>query len=443
MVEVSHVVLGLSGFVLLDAVEVGGELHLLIESEPAPAGCPSCGVIAIGHGRLEIRQRDLPIGDRPTVLVWRKRRWRCRERACPKQTWVEADPRLPSRRVLTARAAAWIADLLGTSPGAAVNPVTARFGISWGAAWASFAERAEPAVEQALSQLRPPRALGVDETTFVRHGHRNFGDRWCTSLVDVATGRLLDVVPGRSAGAVTDWVAARAEDPRWAAGIAVTVCDPLRAYARGLRTAVPDAALVIDHYHVVKLGLDALDQVRANVTREILGRRGRKGDDLYDLRRRLLTAPERLTGIQHARLHTRLGHGDPNGHVRQAWRLAHALRGLGNARTSRGARRRLDQIISEAANSARPELRRLARTLTEWRTPICARYDHDRITNATAEAINTLIKKLKRAGHGYRNFANYRLRLLTTCGKIPVTQSTATTRLRTRQPQLAAKRPLT
>ena len=32
------------------------------------------------------------------------------------------------------------------------------------------------------------------------------------------------------------------------------------------------------------------------------------------------------------------------------------------------------------------------------------------------EAINLLIKKIKRVGHGFRNFTNYRLRLLLHCG---------------------------
>lgn len=439
MVEVSQVMLGLAGFRVIQAVEVAGELELVIETEPGPAGCPSCGVVAVGHGRLAVSHRDVPLGGRPTVLVWRKRRWRCPEPSCPQATWVESSPLLPSRRVLTARAAAEVAASIA-AVGGVVDHVAARFGISWATAWTSFTARAAPAVGRAIGELVPPRAFGVDETSFLRGGPRRFGDRWCTSIVDLTAGRLLDVVPGRSASVVTGWMRARGQrgGKDWASGIAVTVCDPLRAYARGLRDAATGAALVVDHYHVVKLGLDALDTVRANVTRETLGRRGRKGDHLYDLRRRLLCAPDRLTDTNYARLHARLGHGDPHGHVRQAWRLAHALRHLGQAGSGRGARRRLDRIIAEAASSPRPELRRLARTLIEWRTPICARYDHDRITNATVEAINTLIKRVKRAGHGYRNFTNYRLRLLTSCGKIPITTTPTTSRLRTRRPQLAA-----
>jgi len=50
--------------------------------------------------------------------------------------------------------------------------------------------------------------------------------------------------------------------------------------------------------------------------------------------------------------------------------------------------------------------------------------------------MNLLIKKIKRVGHGFRNFENYRLRLLLHCG---VQWHTPTVvRIRGRQPRLVA-----
>jgi transposase len=57
-------------------------------------------------------------------------------------------------------------------------------------------------------------------------------------------------------------------------------------------------------------------------------------------------------------------------------------------------------------------------------------------SNGPTEAINLLIKKVKRVGHGFRNFANYRLRLLLHCGVSWQTHQTA--RLRGRSPRLVA-----
>src|SRR4249919_2680587 len=71
---------GLGGFVvraqLLD--EDTGEWWLAVETVEDRGWCPTCGVRAVGHGRRRVKVRDLPMADRPVVLVWAKRLWRCR-----------------------------------------------------------------------------------------------------------------------------------------------------------------------------------------------------------------------------------------------------------------------------------------------------------------------------------------------------------------------------
>ena len=62
-----------------------------------------------------------------------------------------------------------------------------------------------------------------------------------------------------------------------------------------------------------------------------------------------------------------------------------------------------------------PELERLARTIARWETPIL-RWHRTRLTNAATEGTNLIIKNIKRLGFGFRNFDNYRLRLLLRCG---------------------------
>ena len=82
------------------------------------------------------------------------------------------------------------------------------------------------------------------------------------------------------------------------------------------------------------------------------------------------------------------------------------------------------------------ELARLARTVTTWREEFLAYFSAGRISNGPTEAVNLLIKKIKRVGHGFRNFENYRLRLLLHCG---ITWHHQTpTPLRGRLPRFAA-----
>jgi transposase len=82
------------------------------------------------------------------------------------------------------------------------------------------------------------------------------------------------------------------------------------------------------------------------------------------------------------------------------------------------------------------EVSRLARTVRAWEAEILVFHASEGCSNGSTEAVNLLIKKVKRVGHGFRNFDNYRLRLLLHCGVRWQTPQTA--RLRGRSPRLAA-----
>ena len=77
-----------------------------------------------------------------------------------------------------------------------------------------------------------------------------------------------------------------------------------------------------------------------------------------------------------------------------------------------------------------------ALTVRAWEGEILAWHATKGCSNGPTEAVNLLIKKVKRVGHGFRNFDNYRLRLLLHCGVRWQTSQTA--RLRGRAPQLVA-----
>jgi hypothetical protein len=86
----AHCLLGMDGFVVLATSEEDGEWFVLVETTRNRMGCPSCGVIATGHGRSVVQVRDLPAGGRPVRLVWRKRRWICRDSECEKKSFTES-----------------------------------------------------------------------------------------------------------------------------------------------------------------------------------------------------------------------------------------------------------------------------------------------------------------------------------------------------------------
>ena len=100
------------------------------------------------------------------------------------------------------------------------------------------------------------------------------------------------------------------------------------------------------------------------------------------------------------------------------------------------AKRRLIVFFQRAADAQIPELCRLARTIDRWRDEVLAFHTTAGASNGPTEAVNLLVEKIRRIGHGYRNFANYRRRLLLGCG---IQWATIPTRsIRGRQPASAA-----
>ena len=59
---------------------------------------------------------------------------------------------------------------------------------------------------------------------------------------------------------------------------------------------------------------------------------------------------------------------------------------------------------------------RLGLTLRRWRALLLAYFDTGGASSGPTEAINLLIAKTRRLGHGFRNWHNHRLRLLPACG---------------------------
>ena len=141
-------------------------------------------------------------------------------------------------------------------------------------------------------------SLGVDEHVWHHVSERKRGPRALTGMVDLTRdqhgrvrARLLDLVPGRSGKAYADWLNARGEAFR--KRVQVATLDPFHGYKNAIDDQLADAISVLDAFHVVKLGGQAVDEVRRRVQQAINGQRGRKGDPLYGIRNLLRCGQER------------------------------------------------------------------------------------------------------------------------------------------------------
>jgi transposase len=389
-------------------------------------------VRARSKGRRDTFVRDVAAFDRPVRLRWRKRRWRCPERAWPNKTWSEVHEAIAPRAVLTDRARRAACRRVGRD-GASVAQVAREYAVGWHTIMSAVQRHGRPLVDDP-ARLAGVTHLGVDETAWLS-ATRDHHTLFVSGLVDTATGTLLDVVPDRTAKAVTAWLAVR--DRAWLARIGVVALDPYRGYATAMGVHLGHATVVVDHWHIVRLANACVDEVRRRVQQDTLGHRGRAGDPLYRIRKLLVMAAERLDTRGWQRLAVGLAAGDPDGQVTAAWQLKELVRGLFRADDIDQARRVLALIDAWAATIDAPECRRLVRTLHRWEDEILAFHTTGGITNARTEATNLGIKAIKRVGRGFTSFRNYRLRLLLACGGVNW-QDQPAARLRGRRPQLAA-----
>jgi transposase len=137
-----------------------------------------------------------------------------------------------------------------------------------------------------------------------------------------------------------------------------------------------------------------------------------RDDPLYKIRGLLRHGVENLTTRQQARLETGLRHGDPHGEVELAWQCYQQLRSAYRAKLPIEGRRIAIKIIDTWRTCPIPEIARLGRTLRQWRQQVLAYFATKGVSNGGTEAINLLIEKTRRLAHGFRNFHNYRLRIL-------------------------------
>src|SRR5512132_2238880 len=370
--------LGIEGLAVarVERDEDGGRVAHVVTDDESASACPSCGVFSSSvKGHAVTRPRDLPYGQSPVRLVWRKRRWRCREEVCTRKTFTESLPAVPAGSRLTARlrreCGAGIAERFSCVLAGAQH-----CRVSWPVAHRAYIAH----VDQALAAPLPPvTVLGIDET---RRGKPKWeqdpatkkwqmvADRWHTGIVDAAgTAGLLAHIDGRTAAKVTEWLTAQPDS--WRKGITHVTIDLSASYLRAVTDALPNAVVVADRFHLVRLAGDMVTQVRQHATRDVRGRRGRKRDPEWAGRRRLLTAHERLSPAAVAKLwNSLIDAGDPGIEILHAYTVKESLRQLldlaGTHPDREAISHRLWRFYDQAASSSSPAVHRLAATIEAW-----------------------------------------------------------------------------
>ena len=378
--------------------------------------CHACGGPSRVKDRDQVVLVDLPYAGRPSRLCWHKLRLCCPDGDCEMGSWTWDDPRIAaSRQVMTDRAGRWATVQVGKL-GRTVAEVARELGCDWHTINDTVVSFGRALLDDP-DRFAEVLALGLDETLFCRRGpwHRQ---EFCTSIVDVTPGRpaqLLDVVEGRSAAGPSGWIVS--QPLAWRAGIRFGVLDLSGPYRKTFDDVLPEVMQVADPFHVCKLANTKLDECRRRVQNDTLGHRGRKSDPLYRVRRLLTKAAERLDANGTDKLTGLLAAGDPHGEVRLTWHAKEATRGIYDLSDPVLAEEYVCELATDMQDPSHPpEVRSLGRTLARWFTEI-TNWHKALVSNGPTEAVNNLIKRIKRIGFGFRSFEHYRIRVLLYAGR--------------------------
>jgi transposase len=405
--DVSRLV-GIDGLAVTAVADRGWWLELEVELVGRAACCERCGRGSLTvKDRDVVRIRDLPIAGRLTYLLWRKRRYRCE--AC-ERTFTETHPELPSRQRVSARFRAKLFERCragGAHAEVAREEHTTRYQVS--RAYEAGADEL-----QAQRDHRPPRRLSLDEAARRRRGEL------ATVVSDLDRRRVIEVLDGRSRQVVERYLQELPESYR--RSIEVVSIDPYDAYRQAIRAQLPQARIVVDHFHLVRGVNTALDAVRRERQRERRTRRPkgtrRSGQhlgwrqDLYHSRHRLLRAREKLTARQRRQL-CDLFEREPL--LAEAWGLKEAFRSIYRASDPQEAERRLDAFLAAVDRAQIPSFVAFAEGARQWREELLAYFDQP-TTNGYAEGVINKVKVIKRRAYGLPTFHGFRKRVVIACG---------------------------
>jgi len=379
--------------------------------------CRECGCEGAPRDTVVRQLAHEPFGWRPTTLVVTIRRYRCT--GCGR-VWRQDTSKAALPRAKLSRAALrWALTALVVQH-LTVARVADALAVAWNTANAAVLAEGKRLLFADPARYDGVQVIGVDEHVW---RHTRQGDKYVTVIIDLTpvrdqTGpaRLLDMVEGRSKQTFKTWLAERPQ--AWRDAVQVVAMDGFTGFKTATTEELPQATTVMDPFHVVRLGADALDRCRRRVQLQVHGHRGLKNDPLYRARRTLHTGADLLTDRQRERLCT-LFATDDHVEVEATWgiqqRMISAYRNPDRA-TGKQAMTAVITALSEGVPAALTELRRLGRTLNQRAADILAYFDRPHTSNGPTEAINGRLEHLRGSALGFRNLTNYIARSLLETG---------------------------
>jgi transposase len=345
----------------------------------------------IGRGGHDRRFRTLPIGGKPVYLAFWVPRVECRGCGAVRRVKVGfADQRVSYTRAFERYA-------LELSRYMTIKDVACHLQISWDVI--KEIQKRNLRRRFGRPKLKHLKQIAIDEISTGK------GHRYVTIVMDLQSGAVVHVGEGKGGDALTAfWKRLRSSGAK----VEAVATDMSPVYIDAVLTHLPNATLVFDRFHVIKLYNEKLSELRRALYHQLENTMQKKA--LKGVRWLLLKRPENLDPSRQEpqRLQEALRLNEP---LATAYLLKEELNEIWEQEDQETAEALLMDWIVYAESTGIRMLQQFAKTLRFHAFGILAWYDYP-ISTGPLEGTNNKIKTMKRQAYGFRDPEFLKLKIL-------------------------------
>lgn len=367
--------------------ENNGNLEAFIEMPVKEHRCPHCGHITtyVKDYRLQT-VKDLTVAGNPLIVTVRKRRYICKE--C-NSTFTENNPYI--KRYCHFPQRFYFESIKETLSLQSFTSIARRVGVSVSSVIRWFDNINYP-------KAKLPSCIAIDEFK------GNAGDeKFQCNLSDPVKHKIIDILPSRNSEDLCKHFLEYPYDER--AKVKKVVMDLSTLFRSVAKQLFPEAKIIADKFHVIRVVINSLENVRKRIQKEFHDAKRK----WFKRSRHLLLKPEyNLTDEDKIELN-RMLNSSPE--LEKAWILKERFYEIFRKDTRTEAKKELRDWLLLANQLSIPEFKHCITTFTNWRTEI-TNIIGENVSNGFIEGSNNKIKVLKRISFGVQNFERFRNRIL-------------------------------
>ncbi len=377
-------ILNIPEYTVLSVDHTDYDYHIKVETKAIPTQCPICrSQNLVSFGRREQLVKDLPMHGRRVGIYVSTRRMKCLP--CAK-TFSETLPEVDENRAMTSRLLDWVGK---QAIRRTFTSIAEEVGITEGTVRGIFRNYINE-LERTV-RFETPKWMGIDEIYLIKPRG---------VITNIKNNTAVEILKDRNKKTVADYLY-RLKDRDDVQYVAMDMWKP---YRDAVTDVIPQAKVVVDKFHVVRMANDSMERVRKSMKADLTlkQKRGLMHDRFVLLRRQHeLTDQERFNLDAWSKNYPMLG---------EAYRLKEAFFGIYDANTERDAMQRYEVWRKSIPPELYSYFQPIVTAWSNWQPCILEYFNHP-VTNAYTESLNNLIRVMNRLGRGY-SFEALRAKIL-------------------------------